>query len=115
MKMPGQNSKMAPAALIEPLGESAPVARKLAEKHCDRSNAESSCLLYHSAWQYFRLIGLISTISADDDFLIDALANLAATGRFDRVLISGSADYGMLARVIHAYRMVGREPACHAG
>ena len=108
--MPGQNSKMAPAALIEPLGESAPVARELAERHCDRSNAESSCLLYHSVWQYFRLIGLISTISADDDFLLDALANLAATGRFDRVLISGSADYGMLARVIHAYRMVGREP-----
>ena len=110
MKLPGRNSKIAPAALTEPLGKSAPVARKLAERHCDRSNAESSCLLYHSVWQYFRLIGLIRTISADDDFLIGALENLAATGRFDRVLISGSADYGMLARVIHAFRRVGREP-----
>lgn len=110
MKMPRRDSSIAPAAFAEPLGESAPVALNLAEIHCDRGNPESSCLLYHSAWQYFRLIGLISTISADDDFLADALENLAETGRFDRVLISGSADYGMLARIIHAYRKVGRDP-----
>jgi SAM-dependent methyltransferase len=108
--MPRWNPKSAPTALTEPLGESAPVAQGLAEKHCERRNPESSCLLYHSAWQYFRLIGLISTISADDDFLLEALEDLAGTGRFDRVLISGSADYGMLARVIHAYRKVGRNP-----
>jgi SAM-dependent methyltransferase len=98
------------AALTEPLSESAPIASKLAETHCDRRDPESSCLLYHSAWQYFRLIGLIRTIASDDDFLISALQDLAASGQFDRVLISGSADYGMLARVIHAYRKVGREP-----
>jgi SAM-dependent methyltransferase len=98
------------AALTEPLGESAPIASKLAARHCDRRDPESSCLLYHSAWQYFRLIGLIRTIASDDDFLISALQNLASTGQFDRVLISGSADYGTLARVIHAYRKVGREP-----
>lgn len=94
----------------EPLEESAPIAARLAESCCDRRNPEESCLLYHSAWQYFRLIGLISTIATDDDFLLPRLESLARTGKHDRVLISGSADYGMLARVIHAWRRAGREP-----
>lgn len=110
MSMSDLESGVSSAALIEPLEESAPLARELAEQHCDQADPETSCLLYHSAWQYFRLIRLIRTIAADDDFLLSALQNLASTGLFDRVLISGSADYGMLARVIHAYRKVGREP-----
>jgi SAM-dependent methyltransferase len=105
-----QTSPCELADLLEPLDESAPLAQAWANRFCDRSDPESSCFLYHSAWQYFRLIGLFKTIASDDDFLGDALLNLASTGRFDRVLISGSADYGMLARVIHVYRKAGREP-----
>jgi SAM-dependent methyltransferase len=110
MKAPQQISRQVFVDLLEPLAESAPLAHAWANRFCDRSDPDSSCYLYHSAWQYFRLIGLLKTIASDDDFLGDALLNLASTGRFDRVLISGSADYGMLARVIHVYRKAGREP-----
>ena len=103
-------SKRSAKVPSEPLSESAPIAYKLAQKHCVHDDPTVSCRLYHSAWQYFRLIGLIKTITSDADFLDEALQSLAATGQFDRVLISGTADYGMLARVLHAYRMVGRVP-----
>ena len=102
--------KLLCAGLTEPLRESAPIACELAATYCDQSDPGASCLLYHSAWQYFRLIGLFKTIASDDDFLADAVISLAETGQFDRVLISGTADYGMLARLIHFYRQVGREP-----
>jgi SAM-dependent methyltransferase len=108
--MPDRYAKIQPTPPREPLGESAPIAYTLAQKYCDHGDPAESCRYYHSAWQYFRLIGLIKTIASDDDFLVDALQTLASAGQSDRVLISGSADYGMLARVIHAYRMVGREP-----
>ena len=110
MNLQQQTSRRVFEDLLEPLNESAPLARAWATELCDQSDPESSCFLYHSAWQYFRLIGLLKTITSDDDFLGDALLNLASTGRFDRVLISGSADYGMLARVIHVYRKAGRKP-----
>lgn len=91
--------------LDEPLEISAPLARQLAESLCP-----PSCLAYHAMWQYFRLIGLIGTISSDSDFLLDTIRELAQSEKFRRILISGSADYGMLAHVLAAYRLAGETP-----
>ena len=90
----------------EPLTLSAPLTRTLAASHCT-----PGCRDYHAMWQYFRALGLIDTIAADNDFLVEALRQLAATEKFPRVLISASADYGMLARVLTAGRLAGQTPA----
>jgi len=87
----------------EPLAESAPLAHAWAERHCD------SCGWYHGAWQYLRLVGVISGITAESAFFQSALRAIARDG--DRVLIAASADYGMLAQVIRAYRAAGVTPA----
>jgi SAM-dependent methyltransferase len=110
MKLSHQNSTRHCSAVEEPLAESAPIARDLAATYCAAEGSQAACHWYHSKWQYFRLIGLFSSIAGDDDFLLSSLGELAATGEHDRVLITGSADYGMLARVIQSYRNAGREP-----
>jgi len=88
----------------EPLAESADIAAGLAARLCP-----DDCRAYHGMWQYFRLVGLIGTIGSDGRFLMDTFERLAGNG-VRRVLIAGSADYGMLAHLLSAYRRAGRVP-----
>ena len=90
--------------LNEPLRKSAPLARAWSEQLC------GSCAWYHGAWQYLRLAGVISGITAEADFFQTAFRNLARDGGNERVLVAGSADYGMLAQVIDSYRVAGVAP-----
>lgn len=92
--------------VFEPLAETAPLARALAQAHCD---AEIGCGAYHGAWQYLRLLGVNTTIRGDRPFFIDRFRAAARAGH-RRVLICGSADYGMLAQLLHAYRLEKVEP-----
>jgi SAM-dependent methyltransferase len=85
----------------EPLAESAPLAHAWSKEHC------GPCGWYHGAWQYLRLAGTISGISAEAGFFQATLRGLARGGDHPRVLIAATADYGMLAQVIHAYRAEG--------
>jgi SAM-dependent methyltransferase len=85
-----------PGAPEEPLGESAPIAWREAPRRC-----AASCMAYHRVWQYLRWLGLISSIRTNSEFLIRTFRSLAP-GR-PRVLVSGTADYGMLAHLHHAY------------
>jgi SAM-dependent methyltransferase len=86
----------------EPLAESAPVVWALAPRLCAGDPAAlDSCLWYHRIWQYLRLLGLITSIRTNTDFLLATLQRFAPT--HPRVLISGSADYGMLAHLRDAY------------
>ena len=92
----------------EPRRESAPVAYRLAHQHCP--TGADGCRDYHAMWQYFRQIGLLTTIGTNTDFLVATLRGLADADSCRRVLISATADYGMLAHVLHAYRLAGVEP-----
>jgi len=80
----------------EPLGESAPLAWRDAPALCT-----GTCLPYHRVWQYLRWLGLITSIRTNTDFLAGAFRRLASS--HSRVLVSGTADYGMLAQLHHAY------------
>ncbi len=101
---------MARPAPEEPLAESAPLAHRLAREHCpvDGSTGES-CAWYHGFWQFMRLIGVAKTSGGHVDFLAAALGAAARSGRYPRVLISGSADYSMPAHAFWAYREAGAE------
>lgn len=92
----------------EPLRESAPVAYRLAHAHCPAG--PEGCRDYHAMWQYFRQIGLLTTIATNGEFLVETLGRLAVAGLCRRVLVSATADYGMLAHVLHACRRAGVEP-----
>jgi SAM-dependent methyltransferase len=86
----------------EPLAESAPVAWALAPTLCGGDpRSHDSCLWYHRVWQYLRLLDIITSIRTNTAFLQATLQRLAPT--HPRVLISGSADYGMLAQLRDAY------------
>ena len=85
----------------EPLAESASVAWALAATHCANPQSADTCFWYHRVWQYLRLLDIITSIRTNTPFLLTTLQRLAAS--HPRVLISGSADYAMLAHLRQAY------------
>ena len=95
--------------LYEPLTHTAPLTRRLAEHHCRPDGAGSTCAWYHGFWPFLRIFGMAASPDRHQDFFLDTLSSLAAGGG-DRVLVSGTADYSMLAHVMHAWRAVGRVP-----
>lgn len=93
------------AQIEEPLLESAPLAWRLAPQLCRKDPATGeNCAWVHRFWQYLRLLGLASTPSLHMKFFTDALTDRAGDQETPKVLISGAADYSMLALVLHAYR-----------
>ena len=98
--------------VAEPVHESAPLARWIAERVCrvDPGTGES-CAWYHGFRQYLRVLGLAVTPSHHADFLREAMAGAVERGQRVRVLISGAIDYSMFAHVLWACRESGVSPA----
>jgi SAM-dependent methyltransferase len=95
----------------EPLEESAPLARRLAPSLCRRDPATGeSCAWTHGFWQYLRLMGLASGPGRHEKFFRGAFDRVEARSGAPRVLISGTADYSMLAHVLGAFRARSIEP-----
>jgi len=93
----------------EPLSESAPLAPGIAAERCWRDPRSGwSCSWYHGVWQTLRLLGLVTSPREHAEATAQGLRALARRGDARRVLISGSADYAMLAQVIDAWRAEGR-------
>lgn len=89
----------------EPLSDSAPIARETASRLCRAEPATGeTCAWYHGVWQYFRLLDLVTAPDAHADFYADVLGAFARVGKCKRILISGNADYGLLAVVLAACR-----------
>ncbi len=95
--------------LDEPLAISAPFARELAGGSCTDPAANRACEPYHAFWQYMRLMGLGKTLSGQSARYLSTLEQLARewarrpAANPARILISGCADYSVLAHVLHAY------------
>jgi SAM-dependent methyltransferase len=97
--------------LGEPLEESAPLARRLAPSLCRRDPATGkSCAWTHGFWQHLRLMGLASGPGRHAAFFRSAFDRVGARSGAPRVLVSGAADYGMLAHVLAAFRARSVEP-----
>lgn len=83
---------------------SAPLAWRLAgETCCDDPDSANYCSFYHRLWQYLALLSVTTSIRTDSAFLIGKFRDLARDGNFSRVLVSGTADYAMLAHILWAY------------
>jgi SAM-dependent methyltransferase len=95
----------------EPLAESAPIAREFASRLCYRDpDTGETCSWYHGLWQFLRLLKLVTTPEHHADFYREALGEIANGPGPYRVLVSGAADYSMLAYVLAAFRSQAKEP-----
>lgn len=91
-------------ALEEPLIQSAPLAANLASFLCKGGYLDpSSCDWYHQVWQYLRIMDMVSTPTWHSKFYLDELY-ISNSNDHSKVLISGTADYSMLAYLIRAFR-----------
>ncbi|MGP1678093.1 MAG: class I SAM-dependent methyltransferase [Burkholderiales bacterium] len=99
--------------LVEPLELSAPLARRLAPQLCRTDPATGeNCAWCHGFWQYLRLLGLASTPGHHADFYRRGFqAVTGESGTAPSVLVSGAADYSMLAHVLAIFRERALEPA----
>ncbi|WP_420115984.1 class I SAM-dependent methyltransferase [Micromonospora sp.] len=90
---------------------SASMLYAMAPMSCTASHFDrKSCVWYHSAWQYLRLFDMVSSPNWHATFYATQLVE-AVRGGARRILISGAADYTMLAFVLDAARaMTGRLP-----
>ena len=99
------------ADLDELLAISAPLAAAAAERHCHHDPVlGQSCHWFHAAWQYLRMLDLVSTPHRHRSFFLESLSALAREGAHGRILISGAADYAMLELVLEAYAGSPTEP-----
>lgn len=84
--------------LIEPLKTSAPLALELSKKYC------RGCAWYHGLWQYLRIYGLGKTLSGQSEFFNYEILQLSQRDEL-KILISGCADYSLLAHIQNALHM----------
>lgn len=79
---------------IEPLKLSAPLALRLAPRLC------RDCAWFHGLWQVLRLLGLNTTPEHHARFFRERLRRECRALDRPRVLISGTADYSLLAHLL---------------
>lgn len=93
----------------EPLEISAPLALEWSMTECELEKGGSpGCAWYHGSWQWLRLLGLFNSLRSDDDFLLPMLQQLIGQG-VRKVLVSGAADYALLARITAAAGVARQE------
>lgn len=77
---------------------SAPIMARKALECCHGDIVDrSDCTWYHKAWQYLRVLDLVSTPDWHSEFFKKALQRSIA--KSSNILICGAADYGMLQHV----------------
>jgi len=94
--------------LPEPVTASADWIAAAAPWTC-RGEDGDRCDWYHGAWQYLRLMDVVSNPGWHSRFFIEAMRAHAAPSGPTRVLVSGSADYSMYA---HALAALGEQLDC---
>jgi hypothetical protein len=97
--------------LEEPMITTAPIAHELAAVLCQGDHVSpEDCSWYHAVWQYLRVFNMVSTPTRHTRFYLRSLETLANSGDGSQILISGTADYSMLAHILWAYRASGVRP-----
>jgi hypothetical protein len=100
--------------LEEPLVLSADVINEVAPVLCTHNHVdEKACDWYHGAWQYLRLMDMVSTPTWHHDFYNSALRKVMDETPDPSVLITGTADYSMLAYVQGALGTAPRRKPVH--
>jgi len=85
--------------------ESAPLAYREAEQSC------GECGWYHGAWQYLRILGVVSPPYLQNAFYRSTIEPLAASGDYQHVCISGATDYAMADTILDLWPLPEGAPA----
>lgn len=95
----------------EYLDEAARLTRQWSDEMCVvHGDSQWSCRPYHRAWSTLRLIGAISGVRTDSEFLLEKYRLVARTRPAAKVLIAGAADHSILHLVVSAFRSEGADP-----
>jgi SAM-dependent methyltransferase len=79
---------------------SAPIMARKALEFCSGDLVDrEDCTWYHEAWQYLRVLDLVSTPDWHSEFFKGSLRRSMGSASRAQVLICGAADYGMLQHV----------------
>lgn len=85
------------------LYQSAPLMAKLANRLCKGDVVDrQDCSWYHSAWQYLRVLDMVSTPDWHIPFFSDSIERIFKEEQPARALICGAADYAMLHHLASA-------------
>lgn len=96
--------------LEEPMLKSAPLMSMLSEVMCKGSQVcTEDCSWYHRVWQYLRIFDVVSTPTWHYSFYTKSLQKFLHNKKNSRILISGTADYSMLAHVLHVCSKLKKE------
>ena len=95
--------------LEEPIEESADLISDKAKELCGHGIMGEDCTWYHSVWQYLRLMNLVSTPAWHDEFYQQAFYEAFKKKNECKVLVSGTADYSILAYILY----VAKQAKCN--
>ena len=94
--------------LQEDLIISAPLLFDLVEKHSCTYYNGTSFDWYHKSWQFLRILDKVSTPTWHTEFYFDVLSKHLKKN--SKILISGTADYTILAIIIEASKRLSIKP-----
>lgn len=95
--------------IFEPLSESADLNYKIALENCSGGvMSNGDCKWYHSVWQYLRIINKVSSPEWHSAFYEKCFDKLFKEKDSYRVLISGTADYSLLAYVYNSCKHLNK-------
>jgi SAM-dependent methyltransferase len=89
------------------LEEGAKIATALAPVLCRTASGTDDCGALHGIWPLLRRLGLAAEPARHEAFYGAELGALARSGEAARVLVSGTADWGMLELITGVYRSAG--------
>lgn len=93
--------------IFEPLSDSADINYNLAIKNCQNGiMSNGDCTWYHSVWQYLRVIDKVSSPEWHSIFYEKCFNKLFKENENPNILISGTADYSLLAYVYNSSKQI---------
>lgn len=75
-----------------------------AHQLCKNGIVGKDCSWYHATWQYLRLLNVVSSPTWHDSFYTNEITSALKNKKQPIILISGTADYTMLAYVIECIK-----------
>lgn len=110
----GLHSHSNAVELEEPLSLSADLLNGVARVFCRGDHVDrGDCSWYHGSWQYLRLLELVSTPTWHDEFYDSELRKRLSRQVHPVVMVTGTADYSMLAYILKSAASLKAEPEIH--
>jgi hypothetical protein len=96
------------------LAEWAEIAFAVASLSCSRDHVDnSSCAWYHGSWSALRVLDVVSSPAWHRNFYSSSLSQKIKSATVPRILITGTADFSIVALVLAALKEIDSQPEIH--